>query len=604
MKKLLLSLSAFSLALVVNASAPVYEFNKLLDGSGQQDNFTQLAVFPDGHVLTLGHFGSKVDGTEFSFDGEKIAEGAGTTSNTDNRNLLVIKHTAVGNKAWAVYSKNGYIAASDCDASVAPDGSVLLLLKARPDNSRGDMDLRSPMLVDASGAEIEFPDFCYAASWTYSEILVKLNADGFVQWTKLIAFDQHAVPGKDNGTLPGANGEEGALQNNTTDAFLSSAVVADTEGNIYIGGNYTTPMIIGGSKNSLFVLQPRNLDGYNGDVQKRQGGSYLVKLDANGNYIGSAQFAGKGVRDQIDRLVVDGTTLYFVGLAKGNAGEAISLGDKTITFADALDNIMVGAVSTETLKPVFFKAVYGAENTKNTNKFTVADIFKDGDNLYVCGHINGGLKDDAGSVIAESSVAFEQGYALRLSATDGAVLNATCNKSNIGGYHGGFRYGESVYFFGYVLNANTGTFLEEYPATGDFGTPTRHTLVTGGGAPTAAACAFNDKTTRIYTLARGNNAFKMGDVTSEKPTSWGSLLAGHYLITPQDGVTAAEVAQNGFKVVGGNGIVTVTTDADANVAVTNLAGQSVVNKLVKAGSADIALAPGVYLVNDVKVIVK
>ena len=569
------------------AVAPVYEFHYLIDSKQAQDNSSKVTLCPDGSILTLNHFGSYADGEEMTFDGEKVAEGAATTSTSDNRNLLLMKHTELGKKVWAVSSKKGYIDVSSTGNVVTDaEGNVILLLQVRC--SDVSPVLNAPVLVDAGGNEIEFPDWNTSAN-VYNQVLVKLNSDGLVQWTKTIAQDQLPVP----------HATSGNSVTQTVNGVTPYALATDASGNIYIGGNFRSPMIITGEKNGVYVLQPRNLDTYNGDTQQAAGGAYLVKLDSNGNYASHLKFTGTVTRDQVCALVVEGNTLYFTGNIQGKAEQTVSAGNLSITLDNTLDGLMLGAVNTETFKPDYFKYISATANTAGKHTTQCKGMSYIDGSLYIYGLCLGGFEG-----YATNTTTMLQGFILKADAATGAVNDGASSAQSIGGYLGAFKYGDNLYFYGYALNGTIGAFLDEYPASGALERTARHTLVKGGGAPTAYSCAFNSKTTRLYTLSRGNNVFTFGDESSAKPESWGGVLGGFYFDKSQTDATesiAADAEAMTFSAA--QGTLTVNAPEASSLQVVNAAGQVVVDTTVQAGTSTFTLAPGVYVANNSKVLV-
>ena len=294
MKKFLLSLVALALSCGAFASAPVYQWSKLIDSHLQQDLVSKVVVTTDGNIVSLAHFGSSSDTDGIEFDGVQIATGSATTSSSDNRNLLIIKHNAAtGERMWNIYSKAGYIDVSSEGSIIATrDGGLLLLLNAR---SARVSPFTSPMIVDATGAEIEFPEWNTSVA-IYNQILLKVAFDGRVEWAKSIAMDQLPVP----------NASSGNSVNATTNGVSPYALAEDEEGNIYIGGNYRASMILTAHLNATYVFTPRNIDTYNGDSQSAAGGLYIIRLDSEGNYLNHLRASGTLTRDQINVITVGG----------------------------------------------------------------------------------------------------------------------------------------------------------------------------------------------------------------------------------------------------------------------------------------------------------
>ncbi|MDO5395888.1 MAG: hypothetical protein Q4F07_07985 [Bacteroidales bacterium] len=595
MKKTLLSILALGISAVMSATAPEYLNHYLIDGPNGQDISSKVRLCPDGSFLTLSHFGTITDGEAMTFDGETVAYGAATTSTSDNRNLLLIKHNADGKKQWVVYSKAGYIdVASNADVCVGTDGSVVMLLNVRCSDGNGNDDLVAPVLVDASGAETEFPDWNRSAK-IFNQIVVKLNASGYVQWVKTVAMDQLPVP-------EASSGNSATI---TVNAVTPYCLQTDANGNIYIGGNYRAPMIFTGAKNSVYVLQPRNLKGYNGDVQQSAGGAYLVKLDGEGNYLTHLRVSGEAKRDQINAMVVSDGSLYFTGNVQGTEGQTLTLGKYSFSLTNALDGLMVGAVSTDAFTPLYFNLIPATANSSSRHTTQCKGMQMIDGSLYIYGLVTGGfLTAPGGSEILASSNTQLQGFAIRINAAEGTVTDGVCNKLGIGGYLGAFKYKDNLYFYGYQMNATMGAYLDEYASTGAFATPQRYSLIAGGGAPTAYSCAFNEKSTQLYTIARGNNVFKFGTVESAKPQNWSGVLGIHCFDRNAATTIETVVGDNNLTVTGETGKISFVAEAPTQISVVNTVGQNVYSAEIPAGNSSVTVPAGLYIVNTTKVVVR
>lgn len=593
MKKSLLTIAAAAMTLSAAAATPTYSWHYLLDGP-QGDMFSQVLATADGGIITYGAFGSRQESHEFLYDGEKIADGVVTTRNSDNNNLMLIKHNADGKKQWALYSKGGNFSVGDGSVTQAPDGNYIVVLKA---NCNQAAELGAPLIVDGTGAEITFDDWNTSDN-IYQQIAVKVSNDGAVQWAKVFVMDQLPVP---------------ALSETSTAATINAvtpgAVAVTTDGTIWVGGNYRAPMLVTGAKNSAYILTPRNLEGYTNDVQKNAGGMYLIALDSDGNYAGHARVSGTTGRENVTALTANGDALYFAANIIGNANQTVTVAGKTATLENDLDGILLGCVKAtgtgiKTVAADWLTVIkaYPASDGKHTTQ--LKGIACDNGSLYLYGLEKGGFGAPGSSeALCASTKTQLEGFILRADAATGTINAGVNNNASIGGYLGMVRMGADLAFYGYVLNAKTGTFLDVY-ADGDLSKAAdRKSLVLGGGAPTGYSCAYNATAKTLYSLTRGNNVFTFAgsEEKSAKPAGWGAILTAHKVTDAGvDNVTA-----NSTDVTFGtaDGVITVSAPATTLVTIVNAAGQTVYSDTV-SGSANIAVAPGLYLANNVKLLVK
>jgi hypothetical protein len=592
MKKVLLLSLAVTTAISTFANAPSFLWGKLIDSPQTQDLSSKVVFTTDGNVVSLSQFGSRAATDTIGYDGVKIGTGAATTSNSDNLNLLVIKHNiADGSRMWSVSSSDGdFYVASYSNVIATADGGALVLVKGR---SSDQATLSTPVIVDNSGAKIDFPDWNTSVR-IYNQILIKINSDGNVVWARNIVMDQLPVP---NATATGAT-------ESTTDGVSPYALAEDSEGNIYIGGNYRAPMFLTGDKNAAYILTPRNISNYTGDVQSAAGGLYVIRLDKDGNYLNHLRASGDEItRDQANLFYIDGKNLYIAGTLKGSTGKEFTIGKQSIKLVNENDGFYVAKVSTDLTTVSYINQVkaYDKSNKQNTK---LRDLQIINDKIYVVGGATGGY-GAAGSTAAAISTTstLDEGWFVVLNETDGSWVGGAFDATNIGAYLNVFTDNGKIYFYGYRLNKADGTFIDEYE-DGKYTRTDRYTVAKGGGAPTGYSAAFNAKTKAVVTLTRGNAAFTYGnDATSAAPTNWGGLIAAY---TFADTSAAPTIAQddNTLSVKGANGQIVITTTEDKDVVIANLAGQVVGKLTAKAGESVYPISAGFYLVNNQKVIVR
>ncbi len=596
MKKTLLAIFALVSSVSVMADAPVFQWGKLIDSPKQQDMTSDVVVTADGNPVSFSHFGSVTAEDGIEFDGEKIAAGAVTNSASENRNLLIIKHNAAtGERMWNIYSKEGYVDVASYGSLLATaDGGLVALLKVR---SSQVTPYVSPVIVDATGAEIEFPEW-NTSVWIYNQVLLKIAADGHIEWARSVAMDQLPVPYASSGSSAEA----------TTDGVNPYALAEDAEGNIYIGGNYRASMILTGDRNATYVLTPRNLGTYNGDVQQVAGGLYLIRLDSEGNYVNHIRAEGSLARDQICKIAINGDKLYFIGNVRGDNEDKLTLGGKTITMENSLDAFMLGCVSLD-LKTVdyltYYKSFAAKGGTSVSCKLRALDFH--GSSLYILGGGQGGYAmagENAARVTSQGKL--EEGWMIAVDPADGSWKYAVNNDTNIGAYLGSFEYNGNIYVYGYRLNAQTGCFIDEYPA-GSAERAGRYGLVLGGGAPTGYGMAFDPKTTRAYFCARGNNVFKFGSDAAEtaKPESWCGILSCFIMDPSLSGVRGvyADGESGELKVASAEGRLIFTASRPEHIVVSGLNGINIIDTEIAEGVTVFPLPAGVYIAAGVKIAV-
>lgn len=610
MKKTLLSIIALGCAMLASAATPGLMWHKLVDGpNNAADNMCGITVTTDGNIVTVGSFGAKTVSDEFVFDGQTIATGTDHNGASENHNLLVTKHNAKdGSLVWALSTKKGDVTSSGSNAVAATaDGGVVLLVNMR---SSQVVPYESPVIVDAAKTEIDFPDW-NTSCWIMNQVVIKVSKEGYVQWVRRIVADQLPVPAATSG----------ASVTNTTNGAFPYTIAEDKDGNIYVAGNHRVPLVFTGDKNSAYVLQPRNLDSYNGDTQNHAGGLYLVKLDKEGNYLTHLQgLTADGVTaDYISSMVVEDDMVYFAGYFYGKAGSSLRLGKgsavKEVTKLNDNNAVLLGAVKStvdgeiHSLAPQFLTCYNEATATSGTAKshrIQFLNLSKTGSSLFIMGTFQGGVStNESENAFISSQTGSLEGFIVKAAASDGAYQASMANKISIGGYRNIVSYNGSLYAQGYRLNSQTGSFIHELdPETLEIKATT--TIAKGGNAPTLVACAYDAESTRIYSATRGSNTFTLTDETvTGKPSGFGICLTCHAFDKDLAGVESVTAENSALRVTGIKGAIEIKATETTDVKVVDMKGLIIDSRTVEAGmTATVSLPAGVYIVNDHKIAVR
>ncbi len=591
MNKLLLSGLAACSMFCAQAATPVLNWAYAIDSKYANDQIGGITKTSDNNFVTYSHFASK-EGESLTYNGETIATGATTT--TEGRNLLLIKHDNNGNKLWAVYSTHGYFDSGTGSVIATPDGGVILLAKPRAsqETAQGSASYVAPKLVDATGAEIEFFDFP-TLNWTYNTALVKISGDGAVEWVRTFAMDELPFAGTDKAT---------------TDAVTPYGLTVDADGNIYIAGNFRSPMFFTGEKNSHYILQPRNATS-----NSTSGGLFLVKLNNEGDFIGQVKAEGVVTREQINGLAYDNNKIYFFGNVQGTADATLKVGDKSITLENDLDGLMYGCISTTDLTVDYLKYAkpFGFTDGKHTTQAKNIRVI-DG-NIYMMGLVKGGFAPagaDAATIASETTNL--AGFIIKCSATDGSWTSAAArtvkvnDTAKIGGYFDVFNYNSKTYVLGYAMDSTIGVYVDEYANDTNWTLTEQHSLITGGGMPTTAAgCYFNSENANIVVSGRGNAAFTFsGSDTTIAPidSKYGAVLAA-FNLNGDNSATSITEAVATTSISADSKAVIITTATPLSVNIYTTAGVQVASQTAAIGTTRIELPQGIYIVNDTKVVV-
>ena len=100
----LLSLFLSCAACLNAAETPSFAWAKVLDGPLANEQNGGIAVTTDGNFVSYNSFQSSGSDSPCYFGDDLIANGSAISS---DRNLMILKTDAQGNKLWSVHSTNG-----------------------------------------------------------------------------------------------------------------------------------------------------------------------------------------------------------------------------------------------------------------------------------------------------------------------------------------------------------------------------------------------------------------------------------------------------------------------------------------------------------------
>src|SRR6185436_2672271 len=233
MKKIILSVSFFIIAIVVNAQSPAFEWAKNMGGYNGSAHGKSVTTDLSGNIYTAGDFTGRVD-----FD-----PGAGTfdliEAGINGKDIFISKSDASGNLIWA--KRIGGAADNDQVWSIKVDGSGNVYITG---HFAGTVDFDpGPGIFN-----LVTPDNFYTEMY-----ILKLDASGNFIWAKQIGGSSFVI---------------------------GRSIALDATGNVFATGYfYGTPDFDPGI--GTFNLTSAG----NEDI-------FIEKLDASGNFIWAKQMSG------------------------------------------------------------------------------------------------------------------------------------------------------------------------------------------------------------------------------------------------------------------------------------------------------------------------
>lgn len=524
----------------------------------------------DNNTFLVSKFVSKGNDNSLNFvnfgSQEKVAFGAPNKATSGNDNLLLTKVNADGTAAWHVYSKQGRVA--NASAATTSDGGVVAaaVTSFTAFNAKEATDIPANSILDIVDADNHTTTIekAFAGSAVYDIVVLKISADGHLDWFKHFAADDASS--------------------------LTAKIAVDNADNIYIGGQHAKTLSFG--ENAVAARSAKSL--------------YLVKLDNAGNFVKSFDISGTDAEDYIDAVTFADGKIFVAGRVKAKAeGNTIAFADITLA-PTTFDDVFAAAFSTD-LVPVWASIAnsVAASDGKHTSQVKGIDVSEGF--VLVSGLVKGGYKAaGATDAVTMSSGTKLEGMVIGFSVADGALSKGVCVSEGISGLYSATIKGNKIYAFGYnIANADKqGSSLFEF----DGENANENVIATtnepaSAGYPTTFYAKFVNSSLLAGVRAKGKGINVLGNVYDY--TNQKDFTATVMSINLKDvfgGISTTETADDA-RIWAVSGAVKISVAAPTTVAVYNVAGQIVAKRIV-TDETTIALPAGFYIVNGKKVIVK
>lgn len=524
----------------------------------------------DNNTFLVSKFVSKGNDNSLNFvnfgSQEKVAFGAPNKATSGNDNLLLTKVNADGTAAWHVYSKQGRVA--NASAATTSDGGVVVaaVTSFTAFNAKEATDIPANSILDIVDADNHTTTIekAFAGSAVYDIVVLKISADGHLDWFKHFAADDASS--------------------------LTAKIAVDNADNIYIGGQHAKTLSFG--ENAVAARSAKSL--------------YLVKLDNAGNFVKSFDISGIDAEDYIDAVTFADGKIFVAGRVKAKAeGNTIAFADITLA-PTTFDDVFAAAFSTD-LVPVWASIAnsVAASDGKHTSQVKGIDVSEGF--VLVSGLVKGGYKAaGATDAVTMSSGTKLEGMVIGFSIADGALSKGVCVSEGISGLYSATIKGNKIYAFGYnIANADEqGSSLFEFNGEN----ANENVIATtnepaSAGYPTTFYAKFVNSSLLAGVRAKGKGINVLGNVYDY--TNQKDFTATVMSINLKDvfgGISTTETADDA-RIWAVSGAVKISVASPTSVAVYNVAGQIVAKRIV-TDETTIALPAGFYIVNGKKVVVK
>lgn len=532
---------------------------------------TPEAVAANGNnTFLVSKFVSKGNDNSLNFvnfgSQEKVAFGAPNKATSGNDNLLLTKVNADGTATWHVYSKQGRVA--NASAATTSDGGVVVaaVTSFTAFNAKEATDIPANSILDIVDADNHTTTIekAFAGSAVYDIVVLKISADGHLDWFKHFAADDASS--------------------------LTAKIAVDNADNIYIGGQHAKTLSFG--ENAVAARSAKSL--------------YLVKLDNVGNFVKSFDISGTDAEDYIDAVTFADGKIFVAGRVKAKAeGNTIAFADITLA-PTTFDDVFAAAFSTD-LVPVWASIAnsVAASDGKHTSQVKGIDVSEGF--VLVSGLVKGGYKAaGATDAVTMSSGTKLEGMVIGFSVADGALSKGVCVSEGISGLYSATIKDNKIYAFGYnIANADKqASSLFEF----DGENANENVIATtnepaSAGYPTTFYAKFVNSSLLAGVRAKGKGINVLGNVYDY--TNQKDFTATVMSINLKDvfgGISTTETADDA-RIWAVSGAVKISVASPTSVAVYNVAGQIVAKRIV-TDETTIALPAGFYIVNGKKVVVK
>lgn len=524
----------------------------------------------DNNTFLVSKFVSKGNDNSLNFvnfgSQEKVAFGAPNKATSGNDNLLLTKVNADGTAAWHVYSKQGRVA--NASAATTSDGGVVVaaVTSFTAFNAKEATDIPANSILDIVDADNHTTTIekAFAGSAVYDIVVLKISADGHLDWFKHFAADDASS--------------------------LTAKIAVDNADNIYIGGQHAKTLSFG--ENAVAARSAKSL--------------YLVKLDNAGNFVKSFDISGTDAEDYIDAVTFADGKIFVAGRVKAKAeGNTIAFADITLA-PTTFDDVFAAAFSTD-LVPVWASIAnsVAASDGKHTSQVKGIDVSEGF--VLVSGLVKGGYTAaGATDAVTMSSGTKLEGMVIGFSVADGALSKGVCVSEGISGLYSATIKDNKIYAFGYnIANADKqGSSLFEFEGEN----ANENVIATtnepaSAGYPTTFYAKFVNSSLLAGVRAKGKGINVLGNVydyTNQKDFT--ATVMSINLKDVLGGISTTETADDA-RIWAVSGAVKVSVASPTTVAVYNVAGQIVAKRIV-TDETTIALPAGFYIANGKKVVVK
>lgn len=598
MKKILLSLMAFA-AMTVSAQTAKFTplWTSVLDGAGA-DHAQQVVKASDGGWFVGYRFNT--NGT-VALDGVAL-DLSDATDYSGNNCYALVRYDANGSPIWNLNTEWGYEYGNALCAT--SDGGALLALKVNHTyNSQQKVLLSGDTIFaikDTTGRQrVLFNQ--YPNTTNRQGVVVKFDSEGRIDWMRPIIVKDATLA--DGFELAGVG--EYKLNGKTIYGVSGSYVTNLALDKNDFGGSADIDLPGGSAQNIFCLTFDHNglpVETFNaGDTDNPYN---LISVVAGADVVKARIIGFEFNANPLSATVA----IQATGAANSSVViRAAGINLATVALTGTADEVIIAKADLPTLS-LWAKVITPTPNAQGKSVHQPQAINIIDGNIYLTGAINGGLAESTNisNVIVESSKAALDGYIIGLNGQNGAAKGGANVGATISQLRKAIKGDGLIWAYGYQMTAGgavePGVFmLPVNPSTFAKGTPEH--IVKSIGAPTLKDCALDEANKKFMALMGENKAGTLGDGSSlPTPTGFHAVAVCSAVNMDLNAVDAPSAAES-TSILGGEGEIIVKSAEAFDYSVYNPAGQLIGN-IAGQGEASLKVEAGIYLVGDVKVIVK
>lgn len=469
-----------------------------------QSNIHDVRSNAEGNAFVLGNYGSLTATDETTFLGQTFTGADYGAGSGYNINMVFAKVDSLGNPLWLIHSTEGdFSSGTFCPTR---DGGAMLAVKFRMANKNKQKGVQSPYisLTDGTGK-------VYSLSDTYQDvnfmhiILVRIGANGAI--TRFVPlWTSHAVAPKNDKP--------------TSDVADITAIMEDEEGNLYLQGGQAMDIALGSD-----TIRARKNPNWNGSSFSENGNSFIIKTDAQLNYVAHTTTAGDLPCDRFMLAAYHNGNIVLMGYSKVDGIGTLQWGTQQTTIQD---RCIITAHFDRNLNCTHLHAVQQVRVNNMSGMFKQLAWSEDSTMLYMSGALNGGLLWKGETLVSGNVDAGmkNDGLLLQIDAATAEPRNVALLHSDLLNINvSATSFNDTIY----VLNYQFGTDISLLAYDSQLRYLGSTVLATGGGSLSAMGMARCDNKLWLAMRAHGGMSFNIGNQTINPKSLWYATLSGWQL---------------------------------------------------------------------------